>query len=525
MSNALMQILANGAEELVDWTKITKKISTDEEIDAMADKLNWEILSRTYPFSPALFAKHLARINTQSASMNSALPTETISAFADKFDSELSQRYHKYSDEMIMDMVANGAAGCLVLLTYQKLSDKCLRDMHAHFVAKQQFTVVRQMATTAIQHQQVSKEFLQELMSAESNGSLFDREMVLRHQSALPIDWLESVIVTTPETRRLLLANYVLEDKKVLGYIVNYEGDINLQEILMKQRLQEPILHFCLEIQPANREQNLRLMVFHQQISIKFLQEACARFELDKETVSRLYNTAFMRTLKPSDPDFLAWNDADIEHLVLPVLDIGALIRYTIKHLPEFLNYIRSRKILVDWYVLLTHQQITPEIVVILKDYLPPLQMWYCMHRAGSKNVDEMRWWKTASPAQIIDLLERYNTEPELRCFLEAFVYATNWTSLMNNENLPEWFITIFAQYSKQIESRMNGISYWWKVIRYQKLTSNFIDLHFDKFDVRTLLVYQTLNASQMSRLEPFMDDEIRALANLHQPWATPSKQ
>lgn len=532
-----------GFGTIVNWTSVSKLPLSESQIDALAEKLDWTVLASTAPLTPEIISKHIDRIDFQLLSSNSNLPSESVRIYMDKFDSELSQRYHRYTDEMVIKLLSDGVAECLILLTYQKLQYNTIEALFAHYVP--QWNVIRQMADCALQHQVLPIHTLEYLMSLESSETLetpespnndsnvqkkvlFDRGMALHYQPALPVDWIQERLATTLETRQLLLANYVLPEADALKIIITSPSDFDMRKILKKQRFQEAVLQFCLELQPDQSIKTLMFIARYQMFDIAFLRSQIERLGITGEQKSNLYNTVFLRTLKPSSANFLAWNDVDIKDLVMPNISVPDMIVQPIDHIPEFIQAIHDRDLEIDWYRFLCQQNVDQAAIDEIRKHVNPLVLWFAISRLSRKEAAAMKWWHEMTPVQIMTLVDSVESQDpnSMTEFLEEFVSVTNWSALLNNEALPEWFITIFAKYASAIEARQNKISYWWKIARYQKLTSTFIDAHLDKFDIRTLLTYQVLTALQMSNLEAsgIMTQEDRDLARARQPWAVTSK-
>jgi hypothetical protein len=90
----------------------------------------------------------------------------------------------------------------------------------------------------------------------------------------------------------------------------------------------------------------------------------------------------------------------------------------------------------------------------------------------------------------------------DLKRFLTDFVRDADWGNILRYEKLDEWFIRLFSNFEKKIDM------FWWKVARYQTLSTKFITKHLAHLDVNILLGYQKLDESVIRTLAPFFDED-----------------
>jgi hypothetical protein len=542
--SSLQQVVTRvGIENVVDWIKLSNQPLQDDEITALIDKLDIMVVSKTQALSPAVVAEHASRLDFYSMSTNKNLPVETIEANLDKFDMRLSQEHHKYNDDIMMKLIRAGCAETLVLLTYQKPSLTTIYALFEPHVTANQWTIVRNMADTATKHQQLTQEFYDYLIDFETGGfvpdsfEMFDRAALFKHQTQLSREWLERNIVKTAETRRLFLANQKLPDDVVLNYIVQYPDEFNMAEILTKQRLREEIIQYCLELTPKDKYRNLLLVAEYQTFDIAFLQRQIATAQLSHEDAGTVYNTVYLRTLNPSSPTYIAWSPDTIAEFVTPHTDLPRLIQHDLSAVAtDFVKAIVARGLMhqISWYDFIHNQRMTREMVDLLKILgIPALERWCAEYKFARslpdpERKDELkriqRWWASA-PVDSATLIAIINYAPEetdpdsqrIGRILREYISATDWVDLLNHYTIPEPLIELFANFKKPIEARMHNISYWWKIGRYQKLSSEFILKHFDKFDLSNLLINQSMTREMLDRAGPFMTDEQRQLASQYQ--------
>ena len=556
--------------ERLDWNKISKDTLSEEFIDTYAKYLNWTVLSSEQPLSPYLVQKYLNRVDWFGMSYNKNLPIETIVAFIDSMDLELSQVHHTYTDEFVTDHF--DVLNPKLLLTFQKgLSAKTIEQLvvwtdydgpgearaqsaedamatpypsedlrNARTTSQLRAGLARpnghgMLANVAIVHQKVPVEMLSMLMNYEQCGAeklvLFDRVLVLKYQTHLPVEWVVKNIVGGEKSRVLLLIEYfTLPELMIFKYMLEVDPDI-MKALMTHQSVREPALKYCLETSPARtqldgatmgvRDERIELIVWNQQISDAFINTYIIDYYTKLEYFEQLNTMMNILLMRCATGDLnlpVAYMQSvftpKFEHVY--TLDIGVMESYV----NEVIQYIQKNNfshIDIDRMELLENCDISKETYELMhynRHILYPTD-WVTSHILKSRNIitaEDMQkyfdsnWWD----------VDGMIMNPSYDKYLNYFVEHNNWSEFLRTEiTLSQTFIESMEPYTTQIEAAMNGISFWWKISRYQThLCEAFIRSNLFKFDIKMLLQYQTLSTELVNELKPFMDTACLQIAD-----------
>ena len=321
-----------------------------------------------------------------------------------------------------------------------------------------------------------------------------------------------------------MLENFPCSDMTVLTCIVRHPEIVNYRKILKSQKLRESVLFYILELQKDNLQEYLQIMIQNQMIDVSFLSTATKQLpEENKSFTQGLYNIAFLRTLKPQSPKYLAWNDSLVIREVVPNLSLDQLASSDLReYFPEFVQFVtRHLGCFTDfsWYLFVSNNSLNDTTLGLLEPVLNCLEYWHAFNKNKKnlsktyiiKNESKLLWWKQLPSSLLLNFSERClscSESTDLYKLLQTFVSQTKWSEFLNNERLPEWLIEVLARFKPLIERQLNGVSFWWKIGRFQKLSSEFIDVHANDLELKNILIYQTLSTDQLERFVSFYDNE-----------------
>jgi hypothetical protein len=514
-SPALSNLIARvGLENSINWDKISGTPLTSEEIIEFKASLNMDIISSTQMLTPEVVYALSEKLNFYMMSSNKTLPIETVLANVGRLDLALSQRHHRYNDQMIYKLLDIGVADPVILFKYQTLTAPVITAVFEKYKS-QEYAVVRNLMNLLLVYQVLTEEFMDGILAMEesSKAVLFDRELLFEKQKTLSIEWLQKRIVADdPIAINLLLKNRILDDDAVLKYVTSNGKTIDMETVFRYQKLSEESIQYYLELLLTVdiKSKYFELIVRYQTYDIKFLHKCLFGLELPEVQQAKIYNIVYLRTLKSSDPMYLPWNENDITSMILPMISMeDLLLNEKVKHTQEFIESIIAHKIQnFNWHLFFRLQKnsISTATVQFLENssLITDLEKWY-MHYCCETNPNPYDYWWTFESARPPNLVSVAIT-------LEKFVRNADWVKILNIQPLPEWIIDLFSKYKDVIEAKMNGISYWWKIGRYQKLSPKFIADNLDKFDIRNLIINQTLTPELLTQIDPYLSDEDRQL-------------
>lgn len=532
MENITQALQQMPLDQVINWSLVSKQKLSETFIDENHEYLDWSVVSAVQPLAPWLVQKYKEKIDFHALSSNKQLSPETVAAFIDKMDIDLSQQNHRYTDDMILAWQED--LNPMLLLQYQKLSSSTVTKLLQRYLDSHQWSNVATIANAASQYQVMDRGFYDNLLSLETSLTapvseqglqqikLFDRATVLDYQRELPETWVQEVLVQNDlGLRKIMLENFPCSDITVLTSIVNNPEIVNYRKILKVQKLREAVLYYILELNKENAVEFSTIMIQHQNYDIAFLKKVLRDYYPEKQ--SRMYNAVFLRTLKPLAPGYLSWGLECLKQDVLPNLGLDDLADSDLReYFPEFVeNLLKHADSFRDfsYYRFVSNNALDDVTLTMLEPALNCLEYWYAFQKNKNnlsktyilKNENKLQWWRRVPSALLLDFSSRClqcAESSELYSLLKAFVAQTKWSEFLNTERLPEWLIEVLARFKSDIECRLNGVSFWWKIGRHQTLSHEFIDVHSNDLELKNILIYQNLSQAQLDRFAEFYDVE-----------------
>ena len=511
--------------DVINWELVSAKPLSDAVIDECHEHLDWNIISATQALNYTTVNKYIDKIDFEAMSTNKNLPLDTVTRFLDRMDTEDSQRSHQYTCEMIQSL--KDRLNPKILMKYQTLDVYTIMAILNPYDDLEQWEIVSDLVSKAIKYQTLNQKFVEYIINLEnySTEPLFDRSELVRYQTQLPVKWVRDTIVDSCTTLlKVFLENFPCDDMTVLTSIINHPEIIDYKSILKVQKLRESLLYYIIELHPDDEQLDIiELMCRYQMFDMTFLEKTTATIS-NRQLKSKFYNITFLRTLKPSSNDYLPWNEKQIcKNSYITTLDFDELaVNSIIDYLPEFVllvNLHKSQFIDFSWYKFIACRLINTNTLTLIQHLLTPLEYWFAFNKNHKRLTKEyvtkysfkLKWWQQIP----LDECEQFLFEglhvsetSNLYMLLNAFVNKTKWSELFNHEALPDWFIELFVRFQKSIEKNMVNVSYWWKVGRFQQLSTAFIDSHMNDLEIKNILIYQNLTDAQILNMAPFFDAE-----------------
>jgi hypothetical protein len=537
--DSLAQVLkALPLDQVIHWGNVSKQPLSETFIDDNHEFLDWNTLSACQPLAPWIADKYKDKINWMTMSSNKTLPPETIAGFIDRMDLETSQKNHRYTDDMVRAWKED--LDPMVMMQYQKLGSAVITELIELHVSASDWRSVVNLANAASQYQVLDTTFYETLLGYEDKivqevGTseqmyLFNRQTVLQYQKTLPEKFiLDRIVAGNSQLRITMLENFPCSDTVVLTSIVHTPELMNYNRILKVQRLCEAVLLYILELHDNNANL-IRLIVRYQTFDIEFLETLSKSLQPDE--ITDLYNTVFVRCLKPTSDTFLTWNSETVNTRVVPKTNFARVdLR---ENLPEFVNFaISNLKLFAgfSWYNFIGQYVFKDDQMTQFETILDPLEFWYAMNKNRSylskvywtRNEPKLSWWRQIPSALMLDFATRCiecPTDSDLYRLLEHFVGQTKWSEFLSVEKIPEWFIDVLDRFRQPIERNLRTVSYWWKIGRHQTLSPAFIDCHINALELKNILCWQRLTDDQLERYCQAFDVECWYFVTKHQ---TPS--
>lgn len=250
-----------------------------------------------------------------------------------------------------------------------------------------------------------------------------------------------------------------------------------------------------------------------------------------------LWNTVFLRTLAPIGSDsYLGCSTETVVEQVVPNVNWDAIAetKLTATQLDGIISMAADR---MPWYLYLKKNQLSEAHITALHnaDKIDAITWWRLLtnsretplgHAFMANYGDRKKWWNYVNGAQFyaaslqaldnVDTIDVEGTnlapiasKADLRAFLNDFVLATKWQTLLQDELLPEWFLQVFAH--KLLVNRIP--KYWWSIARWQNLTQKFIERNVANLGLQMVLTYQTVSEEFIrSKLEFFTPENWKTI-------------
>lgn len=557
--SAISQLLSVKPEsvDLIDSKALSKKTLPENFIDKHSDALDWTVISNCQPLTPYLINKYSHLVKFNELAYNKNLPAETITSVIDRIDFEASQKHNKYTPEMItqwLDICDHD-----LIIKHQTLNTEIMKKILEQFIFEQMYLVAKDKIDNMLRFQKLEESFLEYLLKLEQESQtiLVDKRILVKTQT-LSESFIESHLTLTKD-----ILNLVFEYQKLtLPFIQKYMFSVD-QSIVLHKELDEKTIKKVLDFTHTQGVDSYKSSLIsvskNQMFGYTFLDdismvvvdrsvvsettettettETSTIVDLrdDKKFIKKFYTNIFMRTLDPEDQHFINWTTDIVMKYLIPEISW-----FEICHIHLNPNQIDSvielgtsseYKRMIPWYVLMRHNTITIDQVntAVKNQLFGAIELWFAV---TTYNLDDEiaianyhKWWLYISDDQkagfvsmcldSITFTSKYNlTMIELErknvigMFLTDYISKTNWTTLLREEQLPEWMISIFGQLSSIINHNLNGVDYWWKVSRYQTLSPEFIRNNIDDLDLLTIMTWQKVPHDLIIELQEFMDIE-----------------
>jgi len=503
-------------------------------IDDHPNALDWNVVSGYQPLTPYLINKYNHLINYSELAFNTNLPSESIVMCIDKMDFATSQQYNKYTTEMIRNWI--DILDHDIVIMYQKLDEDTMALMLTQDIANERWMIVKNKIDNMLRYQTMSVGMIMGLQQLETDDiELVDMELLIKNQK-LPEFFIEKLVNSDPEFLEIVFKYQKLSEYLIKSFITNVSP-----ETVMSQELSEKLILDVVNV--ARLQQNVDVfkevllkMCDTQKFGSQFLDEIDLRTRTpsrdnidtslteqsthihdtvnlreNKEFMRKLYTKLFMRTLDPEDPNWINWDLQVVNECITPFLSWSTIVRqrFTETQIDSLITMAKDSdyKHTISWYVLLRYNTFTQKQleVAINTGLFGAVEAWLstivCKLDVDFANKMQKykKWWNHVESDKIpefsrlcmecIEISSEYDDciddeyiekKNSILLFIKDFIYNTDWTTLLRDEKLPEWFIWVFGKASDKINRKLNGVDYWWKISRYQSLSSEFIKFHIN---------------------------------------------
>lgn len=507
-------------------------------VDAHADKLDWNLLCLYAPLTPEIVTKHIKRINPHLLMKNPHLKDALLEAVADRLDMDRIVRELKISSDFARRN--REVLNPYDLMKYQQLDSAFWLEVLNDY---------RDLKSLP--------QFAQEIVRSQNNldvtfaRGIVDLQNKITTQAArdpslgLPIPFrildgtllIEKVKIDPGFIRSLLANPYNPEHraklKKDLAVFQTLPEDVLIQYYSSPADLNDlPMAMALLQHQtlPASMLQALAPMIMS---NPKLIQATAMRQKLNTEQIRALVGACsqrdqfcticilMRRALYPeNDPQYLVIEPEILKGLQSHVswasaFDYAPLssgqVANAILRIPEHLVWkafvIKYREHITEELIIKAHEQgcIGPLewVLLLTTEHNGKLIRNTKFSEAFlSAHGDRFYWWKYTDPKGLpfsmmnsriprTDAAREY-VLTQARVIIRDFVAAADWVVILRDEQLPLWFIDGISSNASHIDM------FWWKIIRYQSLSPEFIRDHaadladtnvFVKYQLRRLLI------------------------------------
>jgi len=530
--------------DVFNWQAISKISLPDSFIDKFWDKLIWDTMSQYQAFSLYTVEKFLPYINFHFMSKNPNVRGDVLKKYSSRMDWEAVQSNIKLTPALLEHF--SESLDDVLIFKYQKLDEAFIISRLSETQEQQPISNYLQII---FQYQTVSEEFINKFSTI--NIATVTRYQKLSEQFIID----NYVCVSHPDKE--ILENIATYQKLTNDFILKYRDVFDPKIILRHQLLSDIVLKTYYDEfsgfsgfaklknleSPENPKLELEnIIVRYQRYGIHFLikmltdSEQCVSSVNISKWRSDVYITVFMRSFLPiEDPQHLGFSSTVLEQYIVPNIDWDRLVMmklseneidFMIKQVPEK----------IQWYSLIKYNSVTEQQLTKLTigKYLSAMDWWLALSNGKNKfstsfveqHSNKKKWWKfvqnpqrfyascledinSCSSMYSSDFREGLNSGfnsglgSGLETFLSDFVDNADWKYILRHEQLPDWFIAIFAHscFASKIDM------YWWKITYYQQLSESFIKKNLENLDINVVVGRQELSVEFFKEFGVYMDE------------------
>ena len=509
---------------------------SDAFVDTHAEQLDWNLLCLYAPLTANIVEKHGKRINPHLLMKNPHLKGEFLEAVVDRLDMDRVVKELKLSSEFALRN--REVLNPYDLMKYQQLDSKFWIEVLRNYA---DIKTLPKFAHEIVSSQNtLDMDFVRgisELQNAVNARIARDPSLglsvpfrVLDGPSMITRVKMDLAFITgllaqphSPEKRaeiKKLLAGHQTLSEELLDQHYNNPEDLQniplVATLLQRQTLPNTILRMVAPLLLTNPA--LRLAAITRQ-KLSTEQIWVLINSADTPQQSGLIATLLLRTLHNSGNDYyLDIDDATVKTLAARVpwmFAIGngklseAQVRNAILRIPQHLDWKPSvakyRAYINEEFILQAHAD----------GCLGPLEWMLLLtteekgklvraHSFSEKFMidhgDRFYWWKHVDPKGLpfsmmnskIPKTDEFKSYvlTQSRALIKDFVSVADWVAILRDEQLPLWFIDGISTFKIDM--------FWWKVIRYQTLSPEFVADHaaeladtnmFVKYQLRRILI------------------------------------
>lgn len=553
---------------------ISKYVLPEGFIESHPDAVDWSIASATQPLSMHLINKFSHLVDYRALATNKHLPLESIVGCIDKMDFAKSQEHNRYSTELMREWFET--LDHSLLIKFQKLDTGLLQKILEDSIKEERWIVVKGKMDDILRYQKVSESFMNDMLNLESQTNaenplvLVDRKLAVKHQK-LSYDWLWKNIMDNNSLIQLVFTYQEVDDNFINTFIDKTKDNIDTVS-LMNQKMNEYTITTVLNAAKYDESlfrNTLKVMTQKQRFDLSFFESIDMTFTVsiestdniaesitvnvvtknlrdDTKFMKELYNTLFMRTLDPTNDNWISWGLSTVRERVVPYIRWYNIASTDLTS-PQ-IDSLLDMNLEFPWYTLLRNNTLNESQIekAINNNIFGAVDVWMavtalddekdCSAEFVANMTQYKKWWEYIPADNITDFVHNcvesveigseYNhtlddtyleKKNALKLFLDDFVNNTEWTKLLRDETLPEWFIWVFSKFADKITARMNGVDYWWKISRYQKLSPALITKYIGELDLVTVLIYQKVPAEFIKSHTQFFTPECWDAINKYQ--------
>lgn len=505
-------------------------------VDTHADQLDWNLLCLYAPLTAKIVEKHAKRINPHLLMKNPHLKGEFLEAVVDRLDMDRVVKELKLSSDFALRN--REVLNPYDLMKYQQLDSKFwLTVLRSYHDLKTLPKFAHEIVTS---QNNLDMDFVRgigELQGAINARIARDPSLgltvpfrILDGASMISRVKMDTMFITglleqphTPEKRaeiKKLLAGHQTLTTELLEKHYNNPEDVQniplVATLLQRQTLPHSILRMVAPLlltQPA-----LRLAaVMRQKLNSEQIWVLINASETQQQ--SGIIVTLLLRTLHNTDNDhYLAIDAETTQKLTARVpwslaITNGKLsadqVHNAVLTIPQYLDWkpfvANYRTCFTEDFIAQAHTQgcLGPlEWVLLLITEVKGklVRVSNFSEKFMVEHGDRFYWWKHVDPKKLpfsmlnskIPQTDDYKPYAltQSRTIIKDFVSVADWVTILRDEQLPLWFIDGISTFKIDM--------FWWKVIRYQNLSPEFVADHaaeladtnmFVKYQLRRILI------------------------------------
>jgi hypothetical protein len=455
---------------------------------------------------------------------NRNITEEVRAAKIDKMDWELFQMHQPFTSELLekyMDEVEP-----IYMFRYQSLNKEDIWKLMYPAFRDEKYALFKGYLDLVFEYQKVPEQFIVKMLAIETEISakivpenkehiLIDMDLLVKKQE-LSEEFMSTFFADKPASLMNVFTYQKMSSKFAMKLLEKNSYNVHMIKcVLTFQKLDTDDLMLLLD-NPNLKEEYLTAIEY-QEYDDKTL--TLIKERIPKELLDVVNNIVFLRCITGR-------------------LKVDCTLS-THRQIMESVNWkLLSKKVLSDleletlldpkysknlcWYSLLQNNLLSEDKIIEETEAgnIGCIQWWAVLSTCRPKGKEfteeflekygkRKKWWNMLSDHSAVfykecmsAIISESNKDNELLQFLRDFVKLTDWHDLLSKENLPEWFLRLFQNFSSDIPL------FWGKVCRLQTLSEGFIADYMDRLDIDIILTYQALSENHLENLqEVFCDD------------------